>query len=131
MDYYSNTLIESYPDGQDVEVFSFAALEKAWQNAELSSEREHVTPFIIKNSSFKGGVIFDSDNHLCKINYGNVRITVDHHDDFKVIKSLIDQLGTNATWKEYSDAYIKLSSINKLNSKIQRNMGYLKSLKED
>src|SRR3989344_7618105 len=37
---------ENYPEGLDTEVFSFAALERAWQNAQLPSEREHVTPFI-------------------------------------------------------------------------------------
>ena len=38
-----------YPDGQDVEVFSFEALEKAWKNSFLLSDREHVTPYIKYN----------------------------------------------------------------------------------
>ena len=38
----------SYPDGLDVEVIAFAALEQAWREARLASEREHVTPFIWK-----------------------------------------------------------------------------------
>ena len=32
VDYVSNTLVEHYPDGQDVEVISMAALKKAWIN---------------------------------------------------------------------------------------------------
>ena len=47
-DYVSNTLEETYPDGLDVEVFSFDALEAAWKDAKLMSEREHVTPYIRK-----------------------------------------------------------------------------------
>src|SRR5882672_5656637 len=54
LDYCSNTLDPKYPDGQDVEVFTFAALTKAWNEAKLASEREHVTPYIWKNSTFKG-----------------------------------------------------------------------------
>jgi len=36
----------TYPDGLDVEVFSFRILKEAWSNAKLTSEREHVTPYI-------------------------------------------------------------------------------------
>ena len=44
-DYASNTVNPTFPDGLDVEFFKFAALEAAWKEAELPSEREHVTPF--------------------------------------------------------------------------------------
>ncbi|GAI87236.1 unnamed protein product, partial [marine sediment metagenome] len=52
-DYTSNTIKETYPDGQDVEIFTFEALKKAWKNVNLASEKEHVTPYIRKNQSFK------------------------------------------------------------------------------
>ena len=45
-DYATNTLIRTFPIGTDVEVFSFSVLETAWKNAQLPSEREHVTPYI-------------------------------------------------------------------------------------
>ncbi|MGH9764062.1 MAG: cytidylyltransferase domain-containing protein, partial [Blastocatellia bacterium] len=48
-DYASNTLKATFPDGLDTEVFSVQALTRAWQEATLKSEREHVTPFIWKN----------------------------------------------------------------------------------
>ena len=51
-DYVTNILIEHFPDGQDIEVFKYTALKKAWENAILNSEREHVTPYIKKNSDF-------------------------------------------------------------------------------
>ena len=48
-DYVSNTRIEpTYPDGLDTEVFRYSALERAWREACLRSEREHVTPYIWK-----------------------------------------------------------------------------------
>src|ERR1019366_2808912 len=71
LDYCSNTLDPKYPDGQDVEVFKFAALEKAWKEATLPSEREHVTPYIWKNSTFKGGKLFKSDNFDEGYSYGH------------------------------------------------------------
>ncbi len=36
----------NFPEGLDTEVFSFWALERAWKEATLPSESEHVTPFI-------------------------------------------------------------------------------------
>lgn len=45
-DYTSNLHPASYPDGNDIEVMSIAALEVAWRKAELPMEREHTTPYI-------------------------------------------------------------------------------------
>ena len=39
----------TYPLGYSVEVFTFSALENAWENAKLPSEREHVTPYFYNN----------------------------------------------------------------------------------
>jgi len=49
--YTSNTLEYTFPDGLDIEIFSFKLLEEAWKNAKLKSEREHVTPYIRKSES--------------------------------------------------------------------------------
>ena len=58
IDYVSNTLNPTYADGFDCEVFKFSALKKAYENASLESEKEHVTPYIWKNSSFYGRDLF-------------------------------------------------------------------------
>ena len=52
-DYTSNTLVETFPDGLDVEIFTFKVLYEAWRNAKLLSEREHVTPYIRNSKRFK------------------------------------------------------------------------------
>src|SRR5882724_718799 len=62
LDYCTNTFKETYPDGQDIEVFTFSALQKAFNEAQLASEREHVTPFIRKNSDYSGGNLFKAAN---------------------------------------------------------------------
>jgi len=131
VDYYSNVLIENYPDGQDIEVFKFDALEKAWRKAVLKSEREHVTPFIKKNSSFLGGNLFSSKNHNLNANYNHVRLTVDENEDLEVIKLLIKDLGFNQDWETYAKYYLENESIHKLNENITRNEGYLKSINKE
>ncbi|MGH8583492.1 MAG: cytidylyltransferase domain-containing protein [Gammaproteobacteria bacterium] len=45
-DYASNLHPASYPDGNDVEVMSHAALRAAWQEAQREFEREHTTPYL-------------------------------------------------------------------------------------
>lgn len=129
-DYVSNGIVEHFPDGQDVEVFKFSALRKAWKNAKLKSELEHVTPYIRNNSDGKGDDIFSSMNYACQDNYSNIRMTVDESIDFDLIQYLIKDLGTDKTWLDYTNHIIK-NDLNKINNSIIRNEGFLKSLKND
>lgn len=132
VDYCSNCLIESFPDGQDIEVFTFKALKEAWSKATLNSQREHVTPYIRENSSFYERDTFTSVNFMSEYpEYSNVRMTVDEQSDFKMITKLIDKLGTEENWEKYAELYLNDISINKLNRNITRNEGYFKSLKKD
>jgi spore coat polysaccharide biosynthesis protein SpsF (cytidylyltransferase family) len=131
VDYYSNGLEDLYPDGQDIEIFKFSALETAWKDAKLISEREHVTPFIRNNSSYFGKTKFTSKNHGLTYNYNKVRLTVDEPEDFEVIKKIIEALGTDVGWRIYADYYLNNKEISLLNNNIKRNEGYLKSLKQD
>jgi spore coat polysaccharide biosynthesis protein SpsF (cytidylyltransferase family) len=130
-DYVSNTLIPTYPDGMDVEVFKFSALEKAYHEATLKSDREHVTPYIWRNSSVKGGKLFSSFNVTNKHDYSNYRLTVDTLEDFQVIKALIESKGINKGWKEYISFLDKNPNIKRLNINNVRNEGYQKSLLND
>ena len=91
IDYCSNILIENFPDGQDIEVFKYSALEIAWKNAKLFSEREHVTPYIRNNSDFKGASLFTALNYSCNSNYSMIRMTVDESRDFDLIKIRVNQ----------------------------------------
>lgn len=129
-DYGSNTLIENFPDGQDIEVIKFSALEIAWRNAKLSSEREHVTPFIRNNSDFKGGHLFSAINYPCDFDFSKIRMTVDESKDFELIKKLINDLGIDKTWLEYTNHIIQ-NNLTEINDSIIRNEGLLKSLKND
>lgn len=130
VDYCSNILVEDFPDGQDVEVFKFSALKKAWEEATLDIDKEHVTPYIRRNSSFKGGDIFSSIDVPCFKNFNHIRMTVDEPKDFEVISWIINQVGTEKTWIEYVELMEENKEMLK-NSSIIRNEGYLKSLKKE
>lgn len=129
-DYFANILVEDFPDGQDVEVFTFKALEKAWNKAKTNTEREHVTPYIRNNSSFKGGSLFKSADYPAPENFNHVRMTVDEAIDLEVMQWLVEELGTDKDWLTYTK--FMLANQNQLdNAHIQRNEGFLKSIKNE
>jgi glutamate-1-semialdehyde 2,1-aminomutase len=84
VDYVSNVVPPTYPDGLDVEVFSFTALKTAWRLAKTSSEREHVTPFIRDSGRFEIKNVFNEKD------YSNERWTLDEQEDYEVIKAIYD-----------------------------------------
>jgi spore coat polysaccharide biosynthesis protein SpsF len=131
IDYCSNSLNPTFPDGIDIEVFRFSALEKAWNEAKLDSEKEHVTPYIYKNSTFNNQHVFQALNFSNPISYAHVRLTVDEPEDFEVVKIIIENLGTDKDWKTYADFYLANNKIQLLNKQYKRNEGYTKSLKDD
>ncbi|MFW1308745.1 spore coat protein, partial [Vibrio parahaemolyticus] len=60
---------------------TFKSLEKAWNEAKLKSEREHVTPYIWKNSDQKGGHIFKALSVSYPKDYSSYRMTLDYQRD--------------------------------------------------
>lgn len=128
-DYCSNALSQTYPDGLDVEVFSAAALKKAWMNAKLASEREHVTPYIRNHQRMFKAVSLDHPQNL-----GALRWTLDEPKDYEFLKKIFDGLYTRNPYFGMNDILRFLENDPKLkhiNAAIVRNEGYAKSLKED
>lgn len=130
-DYVSNTLLPTFPDGVDVEVFRFSALEKAFKEAKLKSDKEHVTPYIWRNSTVKGGKIFKSYNFTNATDCSSYRITVDTFEDFIVISKLVEVLGENKKWEDYINYLNHHPEIKEINNFHVRNEGYTKSLIND
>lgn len=124
-DYVSNTIKEIFPDGMDVEVFTKHVLKQVAQQAKLSSEREHVTQYIMKNKRFKKG------NLSAEYDWSHFRLTVDDPKDFEVIKFLIKSSKLTAGYLDYISLLTKHPEIMFKNMHITRNEGLLKSLKED
>jgi glutamate-1-semialdehyde 2,1-aminomutase len=83
VDYASNINPSTFPDGLDVEIFSFKALKEAYQNAYLDRDKEHVTTYIKNSSSIK------KFNLTCKKgNFSNIGLTVDTISDLQKIKEI-------------------------------------------
>lgn len=127
-DYVSNTLDPSYPDGLDTEVFRLEVLEKAWREARLPSEREHVTPYIWKNPTLfsLGSVRNDS-------NLSNLRWTVDEPQDVDFVRRVYNYLGSKPSFgmKEIVALLREHPELKEINPGFKRSEGYDKSLRED
>lgn len=130
VDYGSNALVEHFPDGQDVELFKFSALEEAWKNAKLMSEREHVSPYIRNNCNERGKSLFSAINYDCYNDFSKIRMTIDEQADYELIKILVEELGESEKWETYTN-YIIQKNLGKINGTIIRNEGYLKSLENE
>lgn len=130
LDYGSNILKELFPDGQDIEVFKFSALKRAFNEASLNSDKEHVTTYIRRNSSFMGGDLFKSDNYFCDADFNGVRMTVDEETDLEACEIMVSKLGDDASWQAYTEFIINNQELFS-NQKIKRNEGFKKSLKND
>ena len=93
-DFSSNTVppeTSSWPDGSDVEVFSFKNLEIAYKNSVDLNEREHVTFYFWKNKTNNfSNVQLENDQDWSKY-----RFTLDYPKDFEVIKKIYFELKKN------------------------------------
>jgi len=130
VDYYTNTFTETFPDGQDIEVIKWEALEFAQKNAKLSSEREHVTPLIRTNCSLNNKELFKGAELLSHENLGHIRMTLDQKEDLDTLRYVIDKKGENKSWVEYAN-FIHNSGDIITNANIKRNEGYIKSLNNE
>ena len=129
VDYASNINPPTFPDGMDVEVIKFSSLKKAWEEANLKSEREHVTPYIRKHTDIFTHVNLENDIDLTKM-----RLTVDNQEDFEVIEFVFNRLYKDKGIFSINEVYSlmnKNSEMFKKNSFYQRNEGYLKSIQND
>ncbi len=89
-DFVSNLHPATYPDGNDVEVMRWSAIEKAWREATRTLEREHTTPYIWENPDlFKiGNMAWETG-----LDYSmSDRWTIDYPEDFTFIKTIYEQL---------------------------------------
>ena len=125
-DFATNTLTRTFPIGTDVEVFSFSALNRAWENAQLPSEREHVTPYLRNKENYK---IINVENDK---NISNLRLTVDRIEDVELIKQILNNISINPIHLEdILELFSQKPELIEINKHINHNEGFNKSLEED
>lgn len=118
----------TFPEGLAVSVFSFQALERAWREAELSSEREHVIPYILKNPhKFNIGVKQNSKD------LSHYRWTVDYEEDIQFTREVYKRLNQKEIFlmQDILDLLDREPWLKTINQGIARNEGYKKSLQND
>lgn len=125
-DYVSTALHQTWPDGLDAEVLTFAALEAAWTEARSPVEREHVTPFVINDPGRFSQCSVDSP-----IDLSAVRWTVDEPRDFELVSRVYDLLYPANPAFTTEDILALLSQkpeLMKINQGIERNEGLRRSI---
>ena len=111
------------------EVFSFAALERAWREATLLSEREHVTYYLYTHpESFRVGNLAQEEDLSAH------RWTLDEPADLEFIRQVYASLYPSGGKFGMRDVLALLNERPELlyiNQDIVRNAGLAKSLEQD
>jgi len=119
VDYCSNTIPATYPDGLDVEVFTIEALKKSSSMTTNSSDLEHVTPYLKESGNFKTSCL---ENHN---DLSEMRWTVDESIDLEVVDTIFKSFAPdlNFSWLKVLDLQKIRPEIFK-NSSLIRNEGF-------
>ena len=88
-EYVSNSIVRSYPDGMDVQVFSLEILKKSYKLTNEKLDREHVTLHIRNNPN-----LFSHLNIIAppEIYYPELGLTLDEKDDYILISKIFENL---------------------------------------
>jgi len=119
VDYFSNVDPATFPDGLDIEVMSFASLERANNETNAEFDREHVTPYIRNSDAFTK----ESINHTEDLS--NQRWTVDEPEDLIVVTNIFEYFSPNLLfdWQQVLDLRNTQPELFYANLKIQNNEG--------
>ena len=119
VDYASNINPPTYPDGLDVEIFTFSALERAYNETTETYHREHVTPYIRESGLFKQVNISSS------IDLSDKRWTVDEPEDFEIVKNIFEHFQPEISfgWKDILSLNENNPNLFKSNHHLARNEG--------
>ena len=88
-DYVSNIEERTFPDGMDMEFFSFKTLSKIQANVISKYDKEHVTKYVLRTNIFK------KYNFKQPRNFSFLRITLDTLNDFILIKKIFKNFKDN------------------------------------
>jgi spore coat polysaccharide biosynthesis protein SpsF len=108
-------LTRTYPIGLDVEVCTFAALERAWKEASEKHEREHVLPYLYSvPGRFK----------VVQLNYsedlGQMRWTLDTPEDLALLEQVYERFSgrNDFSWLDVLELFRKEPQLSEINSQV-------------
>lgn len=119
IDYFSNIDPVTYPDGLDIEVFSFECLKRAYQDASSKYDREHVTTYIRNSEAFMKSSIQNSTD------LSEQRWSVDEPEDLKLIRNIFEYFAPDIyfSWNRVSELITSKPELFKINESIKNNEG--------
>lgn len=125
----------TYPIGLDTEVFTFAALEKAWKRAIAKHQREHVTPFFyeetpvsylrpqVVDAPFSSGMTPDGMQIALlhhQPDYGQHRWTVDTPEDLALVRRIVARFPDDRfSWKDVLELVESEPDLERINAQIK------------
>ena len=117
-DYHYLGTTSRFPDGLDVEVFSYQTLQDAHFHATSNYDREHVTPFIKRGTTYKVGELNS------QIDLSHIRITLDEPEDLVVLNEIGKYFGHfDFNYADLIELTNRRPDIFKINEHLIRNEG--------
>jgi glutamate-1-semialdehyde 2,1-aminomutase len=119
VDYFSNTNPPSYPDGLDIEVVTFAALEQAIRESDKPFDHEHVTPYVRESNQFSTSGMQNNED------LSALRWTVDEPADLEVISNVFTHFfpDIHFTWQQVLELQRTKPKLFEANQQLIRNEG--------
>jgi glutamate-1-semialdehyde 2,1-aminomutase len=119
VDYASNVDPPTYPDGLDLEVFTFQALHTAWSEARLPAQREHVTPYLREPGRFRVLSLRHAED------LSHERWTVDEASDLEVVGAIFGHFNPRRDfgWLEVVELLRRQPALFTPNRHLNRNEG--------
>lgn len=92
-DVVSNARIRSYPDGLDYDIFNFKSLKEAWQKEsnKIQDSAQFNKTFISPAKRLYQEKNLQQKDIVNEKNLAEVRLTLDHPEDFEVIKTIYEK----------------------------------------
>tara|TARA_B100000795_G_scaffold264284_1_gene244584 strand:+ start:5 stop:2029 length:2025 start_codon:yes stop_codon:yes gene_type:complete len=116
VDYCSNTIPPTFPDGLDVEVFTLKALKKSSCMTTNNSDLEHVTPYLKESGNFKTSCLKN------EVDLSEMRWTVDESLDFEVISAIFNNFSPDVDF-----SWIKVLGLQKSSPEIFKNSSLIRN----
>ncbi|MCQ4088800.1 glycosyltransferase family protein [Saccharibacillus sp. JS10] len=120
-DYVSSGLSNTFPRGLDTEVFTFEALERAYREATVEYEFEHVTPYLYQHPE-----LFRVEGYANEMNQSQYRLTLDTEEDWNLISEIYRLLyqGKIFGWSEIYELFGKRPDLPLINANVvQKKLG--------
>jgi spore coat polysaccharide biosynthesis protein SpsF len=122
LDFAYNNNPPTFPEGLDVEVFTFRSLERAWADAKDPFEREHVTQYFYRNHE-----LFKQKCLTYHENLSYLRWTIDTQSDWDMVEIVYNELfplKENFHMVDILDLLRQMPEIAKMNVMVKRSVMY-------